>query len=120
MTNSRNAALIGRSEIEAPELARFVDRLKELHRLSTTSYESLSDAYKDHLRTGRGLLGLSLGMISRAERDTTEILAVDGDTPDFSHGAPPHIQVPIMLGTETFATLSFYSAPAHVERVLSS
>ena len=105
--------------IEPLELARFVDHLKELHRLSTTSYDSLSDAFQDHLSTGRRLFGSSMGMIVRAGEDTTEILAVDGDTPYVSHGAPPHIQVPIMLGTETFATLSFYSAPAHVERVSS-
>src|SRR5260221_12373410 len=120
MTISGSAALIDRNGIETPELARIADRLKELHRLSTTSYESVSDAFQDHLRTGRRLFGSSMGMIVRAGEDTTEILAVDGDTPDFSHGAPPHIQVPIMLRTETFATLSFYSAPAHVERVLSS
>ena len=79
MTSSSNASLIGRNDIEAPELARFADRLKELHRLSTTSYESLSDAFQDHLRTGRRLLALSMGTITRAERDATEILAVDAD-----------------------------------------
>src|SRR5260370_37139028 len=104
MTISRSAALIDRNDREAPELARFADRLKELHRLSTTSYESLSDVFQDHLRTGRRLLGLSMGMIARAGGDATEILAVDGDTPDVSAGTPPPIQTPIMLGMEQFAT----------------
>ena len=120
MTSSSNASLIGRNDIEAPELARFADRLKELHRLSTTSYESLSDAFQDHLRTGRRLLAMSMGTITRAERDATEILAADGDRPDLSPANAPCIETPIMLGTEMFATLSFYSAPAHVERVLST
>src|SRR5258708_35597314 len=120
MTISRNAALLERNDREAPELARLADRFKELHRLSTTSYESLSDAFQDHLRTGRRLFGLSMGMIARAGGDATEILAVDGDTPDVSAGTPPHIQTPIMLGMEMFATLSFSSAHEHVERVFSA
>ncbi len=120
MTISRSAALIDQNDREAPELARFADRLKELHRLSTTSYESLSDAFQDHLRTGRRLFGLSMGMIVLAGGNRTEILAVDGDTPDVSAGTPPHIQTPIMLGMEMFATLSFSSAPKHVERVFST
>jgi diguanylate cyclase (GGDEF)-like protein len=76
--------------IEPPEIASFADRLKELHRLSTTSYDSLSDAFQDHLSTGRRLFGPSMGMIVREKGDTTAILGT-----------------PIMLGTEIFATLSF-------------
>src|SRR6266852_5442764 len=120
MTISRSAALIDWNDIEAPDLARLADRFKELHRLSTTSYESLSDAFQDHLGAGRRLFGLSTGMIMRAEKDTTEILSVDGDTPDVSPGTTPCIETPIMLGTEMFATLSFSSAPEHVERVFSA
>src|SRR5258708_13954036 len=97
MTISHSAALIDRNDREAPELARFADRLKELHRLSTTSYESLSDAFQDHLRTGRRLFGLSMGMIVRAGGDMTEILAVDGTTPDVSHSGARCIETPIML-----------------------
>jgi len=53
--------------IEPPDIARFADGLKELHRLSTTSYDSLSDAFQDHLRTGRRLFGSSMEMIVRDE-----------------------------------------------------
>jgi diguanylate cyclase (GGDEF)-like protein len=76
--------------IEPPEIASLADRLKELHRLSTTSYDSLSDAFQDHLSTGRRLFGPSMGMIVREKGDATAILGT-----------------PIMLGTEIFATLSF-------------
>src|SRR5258706_952886 len=116
MTISGRAALIDRNGIETPELARIADRLKELHRLSTTSYESLSDAFQDHLRTGRRMLGLSMGTIMRVERDATEILALDGNTPDVSPGGAPCIETPILLGTEMFPTLSFFSRPGHVQR----
>jgi diguanylate cyclase (GGDEF)-like protein len=107
MTTWCNAALIDRNDREAPELARFAERLKELHRLSTTSYESLSDAFEDHLRTGRGLFGSSVGTITRVERDTMAIPAVDGGTPDLTPGSAPFLETPIMLGTEVFGTLSF-------------
>jgi diguanylate cyclase (GGDEF)-like protein len=80
-------ALINREPLE---LARFADHLKELHRLSTTSYDSLSDAFQDHLSAGRRLFGPSMGIIVREKGDTTAILGT-----------------PIRLGTELFATLSF-------------
>ncbi|HEY6392410.1 MAG TPA: EAL domain-containing protein [Bryobacteraceae bacterium] len=57
--------------IEPPDIARFADHLKELHRLSTTAYESLSDAFQDHLSTGRRLFGSSMEMIVREEGDAT-------------------------------------------------
>jgi diguanylate cyclase (GGDEF)-like protein len=76
--------------IEPPDIARFADGLKELHRLSTTSYDSLNDAFQDHLRIGRRLFGRSMEMIVREEGGTT---AIPG--------------TPIMLGTEIFGTLGF-------------
>ena len=57
--------------IEPPDIARFADHLKELHRLSTASYDSLSDALHDHLTTGRRLFGPSMEMIVREEGDAT-------------------------------------------------
>src|SRR5260370_24153109 len=125
-----------RNDREASALDRFADCLKELHRLSTTSYESLGDAFQDHLRTGRRLFGSPMGMIMRAEAEATgiqktgtcqrtstgiqetccqAILAVDGDTPDVWPGSAPCVQTPIMLGKEMWATLSFSSAPERVE-----
>src|SRR5437016_7218528 len=57
--------------IEPPGIARFADHLKELHRLSTTAYDSLSDAFQDHLTTGRRLFGSSMEMIVREDGNTT-------------------------------------------------
>src|SRR5260370_2279620 len=119
MIISRNAALIDRNDREAPDLVRFADGLKELHRLGTTSYESLSDAFQDHLRTGRRLFGSPMGMIVRAEADTTALLAVDGDTPAVSPRSAHRMESPIMLGGEMVATLSFSSGPERAERDLS-
>src|SRR5882757_7979189 len=87
---------------------------KELHRLSTTSYESLTDAFQDHLKTGRRLFGISTGSIMRGER---AILAVDGD---MTAVAGSYIATPIIVESETFATLSFSSTPPHAERIFSS
>jgi diguanylate cyclase (GGDEF)-like protein len=100
--------------IEPPEIAPLADRLKELHRLSTTSYDSLNDAFQDHLRTGRRVFGASTGLIQRTEGPAAAILAVDGNTPALTPGTELFVKAPIMLGTEIFATLSF-----SVERIFS-
>src|SRR5260370_42191750 len=110
MIISSNAALIDRNDCGAPEFARFADGLKELHRLGTTSYESLSDAFQDHLRSGRRLFGSPMGMIVRAEGDTTALLAVDGDTPAVSPRSAHRMESRIMLGGGMVATLTLSSA----------
>jgi diguanylate cyclase (GGDEF)-like protein len=120
MTISSNAALIERDDRELVEIARFADRLRDLHRLSTTSYDSLQDAFQDHLRTGRRWFGWPTGLIVQTEGCRTTILAADGDQPEPTSGNAPCIKTPIMLGTETFATLSFSSAAGHVEWVSST
>src|SRR5579871_4408017 len=67
------------------QLAHFAEQLKQLHRLSTTRYDSLDRAFEDHLKTGCELFGLPIGMILRAEGDAGIILAADG-SPDFCAG----------------------------------
>jgi len=104
MTISCNPALIHH---ERPEIFPLTDRLKELHRLSTTSYDSLSDAFQDHLRSGRCLFDASTGLILRTQEGVTTILAVDGNTLDLTPGTEPFLDAPIMLGTEIFGKLSF-------------
>src|ERR1700687_3695650 len=81
------------------------EHLKELHRLSTTSYASLHDAFQDHLRTGRRLFGLSQGTITRREEAV---------------GTGPRIETPIIVESETFGTLSFFSPRPNAERVFSA
>ena len=60
------------------QLAHFAEQLKQLHRLSTTRYDSLDRASEDHLKTGCELFGLPIGMILRAEGDAGIILAAHG------------------------------------------
>jgi len=51
-------------------------RLHELHRLSLVRHPDYAALYQDHLDTGRRLLGMSTGAISRIEGVTYRILAV--------------------------------------------
>jgi hypothetical protein len=91
-----------------------INSCKELHRLSTTPYESLSHAFQDHLITGRRMFGLSAGSIMQGEKD---ILAEDGDA---AVPAGLCIATPIIVESELFATLSFSSGPAPGDRIFSS
>lgn len=47
------------------ELAKFGEDLRQLHRLSTTNYETLDDLFQDYLETGRNILGLSCGVVAQ-------------------------------------------------------
>src|ERR1700686_4448109 len=60
------------------QLAHFAEQLKQLNRLSTTRYESLEQAFEDHLKTGCQLFGLPIGMILEVEGDAGTIRAVRG------------------------------------------
>src|ERR1700732_3305269 len=67
-------------------LARYAEQLKQLNRLSTTRYESLEQAFEDHLKTGCQLFGLPIGMILQAEGDAGVIRAAHGSV-DLQPGA---------------------------------
>jgi diguanylate cyclase (GGDEF)-like protein len=58
--------------------ARFADQLKQLNRLSTTLYESMEQAFEDHLKTGCQLFRLPIGMILQVEGETGTIRATRG------------------------------------------
>ncbi|MBI4908763.1 MAG: EAL domain-containing protein [Acidobacteria bacterium] len=47
------------------ELAKFGEDLRQLHRLSTTNYETLDELFHDYLETGRNIFGLGCGVISQ-------------------------------------------------------
>jgi diguanylate cyclase (GGDEF)-like protein/PAS domain S-box-containing protein len=81
-----SSAVETRHSVKSIELARFAEHLKELHRLSNTSYESVEQAFRDHLETGCRLMDLSMGMILRAEGTSGVIQAVEGIR-DLSTGA---------------------------------
>lgn len=52
------------------------ERLRELHRLSIRRYDSYAPLYADYLETGRRLLGMPTGMISRIEGKNYHVVAV--------------------------------------------
>src|SRR5579862_6600007 len=68
------------------QLAHFAEQLKQLNRLSTTRYDSLEQAFDDHLKTGCQLFGLPIGMILQIEGDRGIIRASHGSA-DLQPGA---------------------------------
>src|ERR1700693_673307 len=68
------------------QLARFAEQLKQINRLSTNPYDSLEQAFEDHLKTGCQLFGLPIGMILQAEGDAGVIRAAHGSV-DLQPGA---------------------------------
>lgn len=45
------------------ELAKFGEDLRQLHRLSTTNYETIEELFQDYLQTGCSILGLGCGVV---------------------------------------------------------
>ena len=60
------------------ELARFAEQLRQLHRLSARWYESLDEAFEDHLKTGCSLFGLTGGMVVEVNGSGPVARAVHG------------------------------------------
>jgi len=91
------AALLPASE----PVNRFAEQLKQLHRLSTTNYVTLDQAFEDHLRTGCQLFDLPIGLL----------LQVEG-----SHGLIQASHCAAELGATEFqtgATISLRETRAH-------
>lgn len=57
-------------------LADFSSNLKQLHRMSTASYDDFGALLDDYLRSGCEILGLDTGIVSHIEDDTFTIRAV--------------------------------------------
>jgi diguanylate cyclase (GGDEF)-like protein/PAS domain S-box-containing protein len=70
--------------------SRFAEHLKQLHRLSTTNYATLSEAFEDHLRTGCRLFDLPIGLLLQVEGGRGRIQA--------SHGAPELVSTLFQAG----------------------
>ncbi len=49
------------------QVNRFAEQLKQLHRLSTTHYPTLDEAFEDHLRTGCRLFELPIGLLLQVD-----------------------------------------------------
>ena len=60
-------------------LANFTSNLKQLHRLNTSSYNSLEERFADYLETGCQILGFTTGIISQIDDQIYTILAVTSD-----------------------------------------
>ncbi len=60
------------------EEGRFAEQLKQLHRLSTTSYATLEQALQDHLETGCHLFNLPVGVLLHVEGNNGAIQAWHG------------------------------------------
>lgn len=58
------------------ELAKFGEDLRQLHRLSTTNYESVDELFQDYLQTGCTILGLSCGVVMQMRGRYGSIRAV--------------------------------------------
>ncbi len=61
-------------------------RFRELHRLSLTDYAGYAELYRDYLATGLRLTGMTIGLVSRVQRETYTILAVQPDSIAFAVG----------------------------------
>jgi diguanylate cyclase (GGDEF)-like protein len=68
------------------ESSCFAEQLKQLHRLSTTSYLSLEQALADHLETGCRLFHLPVGMLMQVEGSNGVVQAARGAA-DLESGA---------------------------------
>jgi diguanylate cyclase (GGDEF)-like protein/PAS domain S-box-containing protein len=60
------------------QLAQFTEDLKQLHRLSTTNYESLDQVFADYLKTGCEVFRLQTGMVLQVDEGAAVIRAAHG------------------------------------------
>jgi diguanylate cyclase (GGDEF)-like protein/PAS domain S-box-containing protein len=74
-------SLLGSADMPAGShhpVNRFAEQLKQLHRLCTTNYVTLDQAFEDHLRTGCQLFDLPIGLLVRVEGTRALIQASRG------------------------------------------
>lgn len=60
--------------------------LKEIHRLTTSHFESIEDLFSGYLKTGLQLFHFPLGIISQTNQDKYKILKVEGDSKGIKKG----------------------------------
>ncbi|PJZ46036.1 SpoIIE family protein phosphatase [Leptospira brenneri] len=54
--------------------------LKEIHRLTTSHFESIEDLFSGYLKTGLQLFHFPVGIISKIDQDKYKILQIEGET----------------------------------------
>ncbi len=60
-------------------LAKFSAHLQQLHRITTTQYQTLEELFADYIKTGYEILGLSTGIIGEVEGETFITRAVKSE-----------------------------------------
>ncbi len=73
------------------QLLEFSGRLKQLHRLSTTRYESVSHATADYLKTGCEVFRLPYGLVIQADHHANHQANHQNGVVLASHGTFPHL-----------------------------
>lgn len=68
------------------ELAKFGEDLRQLHRLSTTNYETLEALFADYLETGCSILGLGCGTVIQVRGRYAVLRAVRSDSQSLRAG----------------------------------
>ena len=103
------------------ELAALAGYWKQLHRLSTTRFATLEDAFQDHLRTGCRLFGFQKGAVLRFDGSAKTVAASykESNQPRTSDPSEPPVEVPIPANGSSFGVLGFCS-PVNPSRTLSS
>src|SRR5689334_83878 len=116
MSISHGLAVAHEDDREASHnLARYAEQLKQLNRLSTTRYESLEQAFEDHLKTGCQLFGLPIGMILQVEGDAGIVRSVRGSA-DLTAGAKLRLSAtPCARVADRLRTVTSTNASANQE-----
>ncbi|TGL90919.1 phosphatase [Leptospira congkakensis] len=60
--------------------------LKEIHRLTTSHFESIEDLFSGYLKTGLQLFHFPVGIISKVSQDKYKILQIEGESGDLKQG----------------------------------
>ena len=75
---SRTPRFPSSNSLKPGDSSRFAEQLKQLHRLSTTSYFTLEQALEDHLETGCRLFHLPVGVLLQVEGNNGAVQAFYG------------------------------------------
>lgn len=60
--------------------------LKEIHRLTTSHFDSIEDLFSGYLKTGLQLFHFPVGIISQINQDKYKIVQIEGDSKDLKAG----------------------------------
>ncbi len=96
------------------ELTKFSEDLRQIHRLSTSSYSSVDEMLRDYVETGRTIFGLSAGAVTQlpaAENSPPGVALVAQDRQTLAlNEVESFLGAPIVVDDELWGVLSF-SAP---------